>query len=279
MIKKLLSNIKWGIIRKYNNRKHFYFEIHLVDHCNLNCASCTHFSPISNEWYIDVNECKRDLLQMKKIFGFNYAFNVRLMGGEPLLHPEINCLIKTARESLPKAKICLVTNGILLKSMSVEFWNTLKNYDVALYLSSYPIDIDYGELVQLAQEHGITVDGLSHNDKSYFGKLPIDTNDKRNAKFNFKHCPHANNEHNLRKGRLYTCMTAANIEQLNNRYNLYLPEENGLDIYQVTSKEEVFRFMKRPTSMCKFCVPEKNIQFKWHRSKKEKEEWLLESEE
>lgn len=27
-------------------------EIHVVDHCNLNCAHCDNFAPIAKPWYI-----------------------------------------------------------------------------------------------------------------------------------------------------------------------------------------------------------------------------------
>ena len=33
-------------------------EIHLVDHCNLNCGGCNHFSPIAKPWFIDPNYFK-----------------------------------------------------------------------------------------------------------------------------------------------------------------------------------------------------------------------------
>ena len=27
-------------------------DIHLTDHCNLNCKGCTHFSPLAEDFYL-----------------------------------------------------------------------------------------------------------------------------------------------------------------------------------------------------------------------------------
>jgi hypothetical protein len=31
----------------------FELEIHIVDHCNLNCAGCNHFTALAKEYYIE----------------------------------------------------------------------------------------------------------------------------------------------------------------------------------------------------------------------------------
>ena len=36
-------------------------DIHITDHCNLNCVSCTHFSPLAEEFYLDIDIFDRDL--------------------------------------------------------------------------------------------------------------------------------------------------------------------------------------------------------------------------
>lgn len=37
-----------------------YIEMHLVDHCNLNCRSCSHYSPVSPERFASPEEADRD---------------------------------------------------------------------------------------------------------------------------------------------------------------------------------------------------------------------------
>lgn len=273
-IKKHLSPIKWKLIKWKIDQEHFYFEIHLVDHCNLNCASCAHFSPIANEWYIDVEDLRADLSRMAKIFGKQYSFKFCLMGGEPLLHPEINEILKISRKCLPKAQIQLITNGLLLEHMSEDFWLSLKNNAIELYLSRYPINFDYLKYKTFAESKGITVVWEDHTDKVYFGELPINRTGKYDGKETFSACFHANEKHNLYKGRLYTCMFTANVRILNEKFNLDLPTDTGIDIYSVKYPFQIRKFLRKPTKLCGHCALQKNKLFKWRLSKSSIDEWI-----
>ena len=64
------------------------FEVHLVEHCNLNCAGCDNFSSLANPKFLSANEFESDLVRLKDLFGDNCQ-RIYLMGGEPLLHPEL----------------------------------------------------------------------------------------------------------------------------------------------------------------------------------------------
>lgn len=35
------------------------FDVHLVEHCNLNCRYCGHYSPLAKEEYLAPDESKR----------------------------------------------------------------------------------------------------------------------------------------------------------------------------------------------------------------------------
>src|SRR4030042_6742365 len=80
-----------------------YLEIHLTDHCNLNCRGCGHFSPIAEKRLADPIEHARDMLQLRKLF--SKIHKIRLMGGEPLLHPWIESFVSSTRSCFPKADI------------------------------------------------------------------------------------------------------------------------------------------------------------------------------
>jgi MoaA/NifB/PqqE/SkfB family radical SAM enzyme len=72
-----------------------YVEMHVVDHCNLNCKGCSHFSPIADELFTDIGEFTRDLQQLRRLVS-NIEV-IRLMGGEPLLHPNITDFIRSTK--------------------------------------------------------------------------------------------------------------------------------------------------------------------------------------
>ena len=79
MMKRLL-----GLFRKPELS---YLELHLTDHCNLNCKGCGHFSPLASPHYADFQQYEEDLRRLRQLF--RNIRRIRLMGGEPLLRPEV----------------------------------------------------------------------------------------------------------------------------------------------------------------------------------------------
>ena len=66
-------------------------EVNAVRHCNLSCRSCSHSSPLANKQVYHVDKVKSDL---EKLSRFLKCETIRVVGGERLLHPEFNKLIK-----------------------------------------------------------------------------------------------------------------------------------------------------------------------------------------
>lgn len=46
-----------------------FVEIHLAEHCNLNCFSCAHFSQLADEEYTDLASFEKDMKQLALICG------------------------------------------------------------------------------------------------------------------------------------------------------------------------------------------------------------------
>lgn len=268
-----LKKLKKDLKKEFNNILHFYFEVHLVEHCNLGCASCTHFSPVAEPEYLEESVLIGDLLRMRKLFGKNYPFYVRLLGGEPLLHPQINDLLQKTRESLPKARIELVTNGLRLLDMPDVFFRTVAEDSIVVYVSRYPMKFNYQKVFDLMDRWNISYVRNEHGDKQKFGKLPLSLDQKQNVWTSFKECIHADREHNLSHGKIYTCMYAANIRHFNKHFFQTLPEDNGIDIYKVKTAWEIRKKLKCPTPLCAFCRPQKDIMFPWHLSEQNISEW------
>ena len=93
-------------------------DVQVCDHCNLRCAGCLHFAPLAPERFLDLGEYERDLRRLAAIEGFGgYFESIVLMGGEPLLHPQVADVVSVTRAILPDENITLCTNGLLLKRM------------------------------------------------------------------------------------------------------------------------------------------------------------------
>lgn len=75
-----------------------HLDVHVTDHCNLNCKGCTHFAPlVEQEVFKDPDQVGKDLRELAKKFVIK---KIHLLGGEPLLHPRVNEFVKNAREAL-----------------------------------------------------------------------------------------------------------------------------------------------------------------------------------
>lgn len=120
---------------KINTVEMYNIEVNIVDHCNLNCYGCTHFSTIAPKNFIDINSFINDLKELSSKINLQ---RFRILGGEPLLHPDIILFVKESRKFLKNTTICLVTNGMLLPKMSEEFWKTLRENEVQLDITKYP---------------------------------------------------------------------------------------------------------------------------------------------
>ena len=79
-------------------------EMHIVDHCNLNCKGCAHFSNICNNNMLDIDKYSKDLDKISRHFNVYYF---RLLGGEPLLHPKLKEIVKTISFLLDLMDMCL----------------------------------------------------------------------------------------------------------------------------------------------------------------------------
>lgn len=105
-------------------------EVNVTLHCNLSCQACSHMSPVSEKHNMKPAELERDLSILSKYY---HADHVRLMGGEPLLHPDILDLIDITLKSGITEKIRIITNGTLLWKMPEIFWKKVQEVNVSVY--------------------------------------------------------------------------------------------------------------------------------------------------
>lgn len=80
------------------------FEVSLTEHCNLNCVGCSHFSPLAEPAFADFDEVSRDSQRMAQLLNGKVRY-IHLLGGEPLLHPDLIRFFGMARGCFPKGEI------------------------------------------------------------------------------------------------------------------------------------------------------------------------------
>ncbi len=253
-------------------------DIHITDHCNLNCRSCTHFSPLADEYFLDIDDFVRDINRLSKILNRELK-QMFLLGGEPLLHKELIDFFPVARMSFPNTQLIIITNGILLLNQEPRFWKACRRYNIHIWVSKYDLNLDFNLMSARAKEYGVTLGFTSsrrnEDDSKYWGKWTIDPQGKQYYIDSFAHCT-IRNCVALKKGKLYTCPISAHIEYFNKQFNtnLNISEYDYVDIYKVESKEALLNALVKPIPFCRFCNTKEYKEGIWAPSKKEISEWV-----
>lgn len=257
--------------------RRLHFQTHLVEHCNLKCRGCYHFSSLAKEEYLDLNEYESDLQRLSKLF-FGKAEEILLLGGEPLLHPQINYFLEISRKYFPIGKIKVLTNGILLLNIEDAFFKTLDKNKIELWVTKYPVNFDYDKAVYRAKSFGIEIHYFTEEEVRSLGSEPLDLSGKRDYKNNFYHCYRANECVDLKHGRLYPCIIPAEVKPFCDFFNIDLPvsDENSVDIYAVRDADELLNKMEQSIPFCRFCNREDVQRFgkiPWSTTNYEITEW------
>jgi GTP 3',8-cyclase len=88
-------------------------RISVTDKCNMSCGYCM---PKNNTKWFDSTEVLsfEEIVRLSSIFGNLGVEKIRITGGEPLVRPLIESLIKSIAKLPPIKSIGLTTNGLLL---------------------------------------------------------------------------------------------------------------------------------------------------------------------
>lgn len=248
------------------------FEFHTCDHCNFNCKGCGHFSNIAKQWFYDVEMYYKDIKKMNKLLDVR---QIRILGGEPLLHDRIEDFLIYTRKVFKKAKIQVVSNGVLIPKMKESFWEQCRVNDIIINLSIYPpLFNKYNKIVELVKEKGVKV--ISHKTDRFFARTNIKgDSDPHKA---MKVCRDAFFCPFLRNGKLYVCGKPALIDIYNKEYNERIPSGKGIDLYDESlTGEKIMNLLFTPIETCKYCTLDFKSTFEWEVSKNKdakKEDWL-----
>lgn len=253
-------------------------DIELAGECNLNCKSCSHFSPLERGEKLSIEEFEKDLKQLSQIIPDKIR-KINLLGGEPLLHEQIEEFMKISRKYFPRIDIYIVTNGILLLNQKESFWQTAHENRIGIEVTKYPIKLDFKKMQETAKQYGVIFKFYGRSGyiqkTQYF--LPFDLEGKQNKEESYKECFMARSCITLYHGKFYPCSYAAYVNRFNLYFNKKIPltEDDYADIYNEDAKM-IMKKISSPIPMCSYCnVKARTYGNKWEVSKKRIEEWVL----
>lgn len=238
-----------------------YLEVGIVEYCNLNCKGCSHFSPLAKRSsMVTVEGYEKDIKRLSELIPVIYK--IRLLGGEPLLHPDLNRIVEITRKYYPYSDICIVTNGLLLTSVkNLELWS---DYNIKIDISLYPpTELIKDEIKSLLDSKKIRYEFTPSIRE--FRKI-LDKSGSQNVNESYDRCTVGKKCKYLYKGMLSGC-PAPNVGRIFDRtYNYSLAcNEDLIDIHHTSLRvEEIVEKLNSPLKTCRVCTnPE---VFKWENS-------------
>jgi len=258
-------------------RTRLSFEVDVVRHCNLNCKGCLRFSPlVKRADFLDVFSYKKDIQRLSSVFGGD-ADHIYLLGGEPLLNPNIVEYLRITRDGFPECTLSILTNGTLIERMGENFWNACRINNVVIRLTQYPLGINYNAIFKKIQNSGIEVESTFSLVETceMFYCWPFDFSGQQNIEENFADCLAANSCTVLRNGKLYPCGIIANIDLFNDFFSSEMMpcEEDSIDIYSEKTKDDILKFLSKAVPFCRYCDVKGRHDVKWEISRKDIHEW------
>lgn len=236
-----------------------HLDVNVVTHCNKRCVSCSHASPFTKPEFMSVKEMVDDLKVLKEFAHFEMLC---LVGGEPLLHPNLLEFMREGAESGICDKVCVITNGVLLPKMPEEFWNELQVLRLSIYGGLDPT------IKPMAEQRGIDhqFEFQPYEYPEFFKQLKGVPDDGVES---FKNCAWKSNCYTVHKGFFHLCPQSLFFP---NRF-LGHQSNDGLSL-QDLSEEKLKSYIERvePFETCKICCAGDKTAAPWRESGRS--EWV-----
>lgn len=229
-------------------------EVNVVHHCNLSCRACSHLSHLSKKYFVNPDQVLNDFSALAPYY---HPQHVRLLGGEPLLHPNLLDVIDAVIESGISETIRVVTNGVLLDRMTDRFWQKVDQ----IYISIYPdCGISKEKLNYFRHKAGkhdieLNIKFYKHFRESYSEYAA--ESDLAQRIFSTCQIAHTWRCHAIFEGYFFRCSPSLLIPRI-------LQKETHTNIWidglKITSSEDFtdrlreFLSSKKPLNACRYCL-------------------------
>lgn len=239
-----------------------YYEIPITDRCNLNCKGCLFgCNAEAKAEHIPMEEVIRDVKRMSELF-CNIPW-IRILGGEPLLHPDIVEIMREVRACNLYSDIDVCTNGLMIPKMPEIFFECIKEENISLHISGYPPTYKmYKQIEEKLQKYRI--DAATLEREEFFKFYTLDATNDKNV--SYQKCFTAACRE-VYKGRISNCSGVIAFEKMNCQFGTeykMIPGEDYIEIHdEKLTGWDIMDVLDRPTNACKYCDLENMQRFEW----------------
>lgn len=232
-------------------------QVHVTDSCNLNCKACSHFTPfVHGRHPMDAGIFEKDLENLSRLFSNIYVFH--LMGGEPLLEPEL-CMdmVRLVKNYFPECSLNIITNGTLIGHMKSGFWECIRDNGITVRVSVYPAvvnNVDY--IKEVLTDNGIPF-LCEISNKIEFDKYMSLTYETDPVENSFR-C-HGRGCYSLANGKVTKCPGSIYIRYAADELSKYgvsgdwLYAKDAINLEEETDGWQIIKKLMEPCDLCSRC--------------------------
>lgn len=230
-------------------------ELNVVYHCNLSCRACSHLSPTFKKEFVDPDKVFNDFHTLAKFYHPEY---VKLLGGEPLLHPKLIDVIKAIRQSKISEHIQVCTNGKLLLKMSDIFWQEIDEINISVYPGQELTKKKISEIKNKAKKYHVEVK-LFYFDNFRESYSELGTTNTELIRRIYSTCKiaHIWRCHTVVDGYFYKCPLSLLIPKVISPKTFRIDYQDGIKITDSPEfTQELLAYLQssEPLSSCSHCL-------------------------
>lgn len=250
----------------------------IIDSCNLGCKSCSHFSPLADRAKpIPTSVLKKSLVLLKDSCG-DIVSTIFIMGGEPMLHPDLPEIVRMTNDLFPRVERFVVSNMLMYRDIKEELVPVLVETGTILGVSCYG-NVNRRMIAEAEEDRK-----SRRLMVSVFGSMPANfwsypkSDGPVYPEDGFYKCPMKTCV-TLRGNRLYKCSPVAYLQYPRVKFGIDVKAspDDWIDLRTVKSPDEVLEGISAPHTFCRHCDMESNRRIGWERSRCEIGEWFTRS--
>ena len=232
-------------------------EINIAYHCNLTCQGCSHLSPIMDEYFVDANKLFQELKHSIDLISIG---TLSLIGGEPLLHPDLDDVVNACVDSGISERVRIVTNGLLLPKIKQKVLNNIDEIYVSLYENPELSQENIKFIHDIAEQNEISLRFARYPQFRQIYSQNPSSNDELTMRV-FKTCEVAHHWkcYTLDKGVLYRCPQSLFIPIVQSEV-----KQEGLSLLDSDiTPQHILNFLNSENSLdaCKYCLGSAGLLF------------------
>lgn len=252
--------------------KELAIDVPIIDSCNLQCDACTHRAALLKD--APPRPVDSIVADLERLAGIRHSFplSIYILGGEPLLHPELPRILHIAAEILPHAHRCVTTNMLLYENGG-EVEEALLETGTTLRYSDYPAFRNSTRLkVESALDAGVSVE-ISGESPARFNRYKASSS---------LISPLAQHQHCrgqlcpvLRDGTLWLCAYTGYNDAVNNAYGTALVAHpyDSVPLADIETLDEIAALLLLPHPSCRYCCVD--VGMSWGCKAPEKSDFVV----